>query len=65
MDELLDRVMTEEGREGFVVEFADGQMVKIKTSWYLARHAWVTDQKKQLKPGDVELDLDLLQVSDD
>ena len=27
-----------EGIEGFVVRLADGQMIKIKTDWYLVRH---------------------------
>jgi RNA ligase len=35
---LSDHVGALEGREGFVVRFADGHMLKLKTPWYLRIH---------------------------
>lgn len=45
---LKDRCMTEKGREGYVIQFSDGQLVKMKTWWYLEQHAgW--QQKEPLR----------------
>jgi len=38
LEELRERCKSEKGREGYVVEFADGQLVKMKTLWYLHQH---------------------------
>lgn len=35
---LMEKKKTEEGREGWIVHLDDGQMLKIKTQWYLDRH---------------------------
>jgi len=35
LDDLLEKAKTKKDIEGWVVEFEDGQMVKIKTDWYL------------------------------
>ncbi len=42
IDALLDKAQTEQGIEGWVVQFEDGDMVKIKTKWYLDLHHVVT-----------------------
>lgn len=39
---LLDAAKTREGVEGWIVQFADGEMVKVKTEWYLKRHRAMT-----------------------
>ena len=39
---MLDAADTYENIEGWVIQFADGEMVKIKTSWYLKRHRCMT-----------------------
>jgi len=38
LDELLEKAKTEENKEGWVLMFDDGQMVKIKTAWYFNLH---------------------------
>jgi len=38
LDELIERSKTEEDKEGWVVRFNDGQMIKIKTHWYWSLH---------------------------
>lgn len=43
-EDLLSQCKTLEGREGFVVRFADGQTIKMKTEWYLFRHGCRHDQ---------------------
>jgi RNA ligase len=40
--DLLEQAKTEEGIEGWVVQFEDGNMVKIKTDWYMLRHRAMT-----------------------
>ena len=37
--DILQRIATEEGIEGYVIQFKDGNMVKLKTPWYLQLHA--------------------------
>jgi RNA ligase len=39
---LLDLAKTVEGVEGWVVQFENGDMVKLKTDWYLKRHRAMT-----------------------
>jgi RNA ligase len=39
---MLDAVNTREGIEGWVIQFEDGNMVKVKTKWYLERHRAMT-----------------------
>lgn len=46
LEELVAKQQTEEGIEGFVVTFEDGQMIKIKTKWYMDRHR-VLDKSTQ------------------
>ena len=38
LDNLIEKSKVEEDREGWVVEFEDGQMIKIKTDWYFNLH---------------------------
>jgi len=38
LDELIEKSKTEENKEGWVVIFEDGQMIKIKTQWYIVKH---------------------------
>jgi T4 RnlA family RNA ligase len=38
LDELIERAKVEKDREGWVVEFDDGTMVKVKTNWYWNLH---------------------------
>jgi len=38
LDELIEKAKTEDNKEGWVVMFEDGQMVKIKTAWYFNLH---------------------------
>lgn len=38
LEELMELVKTTENKEGWVVEFEDGSLVKIKTAWYCVRH---------------------------
>lgn len=46
LDELMKMKETEEGYEGFVVTFSDGQMAKIKLDSYLALHGVVTELRE-------------------
>jgi len=39
---MLEAAKTREGIEGWIVQFSDGNMVKIKTDWYLLRHRAMT-----------------------
>lgn len=39
---LFDLSQTLEGKEGWVIQFEDGNMVKLKTKWYLERHRAMT-----------------------
>jgi T4 RnlA family RNA ligase len=43
LDDLLLRCETETDREGYVVRFTDGQMVKLKTAWYCELHGLCTE----------------------
>lgn len=44
---LLDSLETMEGAEGYVVQFKNGDMVKIKCPWYLRYHRSVTFQRER------------------
>lgn len=39
---LLAKLQAEEGKEGYVIQFVDGDMVKLKTPWYINLHHSVT-----------------------
>lgn len=39
---MMEAAKTREGIEGWVVQFADGNMIKVKTEWYLLRHRAMT-----------------------
>lgn len=39
---LLELAKTVEGIEGWVIQFEDGEMVKLKTAWYMERHKCMT-----------------------
>lgn len=39
---LLEAAKTREGVEGWIVQFENGEMVKVKTEWYLKRHRAMT-----------------------
>lgn len=43
LDELIERAKVEENKEGWVVLFEDGQLVKIKTDWYFKLHGLRTE----------------------
>jgi T4 RnlA family RNA ligase len=38
LNELIELTKTQEDKEGWVIEFEDGQMIKIKTEWYFNLH---------------------------
>jgi len=42
VDALLKAAKTREGVEGWVIQFEGGEMVKLKTEWYLKRHRAMT-----------------------
>lgn len=42
LDEILDKLSDMRDQEGYVVQFADGDMVKIKCPWYLRLHRSIT-----------------------
>lgn len=42
MDHMLELAKTIEGVEGWVLQFENGDMVKLKTQWYLERHRAMT-----------------------
>jgi RNA ligase len=44
---ILDYLGTVEGVEGWVVQFADGDMLKLKTKWYLDRHHCMTALRRR------------------
>jgi len=68
LDELIERSKTEEDKEGWVVEFEDGQMIKIKTEWYFNLHGirtmnvfredWVIKNYLEQKLDDIISQLD-------
>jgi RNA ligase len=39
---MLEAAETREGVEGWVIQFEDGNMVKLKTKWYMERHRIMT-----------------------
>jgi RNA ligase len=39
---LLTKLQDEEGKEGYIIQFGDGEMVKLKTPWYINLHHSVT-----------------------
>jgi T4 RnlA family RNA ligase len=43
LDELIERCKTEENKEGYVIKFFDGTLIKIKTDWYFKLHGIRTD----------------------
>lgn len=43
LEELIAKSKTEENIEGWVVQFEDGQLIKIKTEWYFDRHGLRTE----------------------
>ena len=43
LDQLIKKSESETGREGWVITFENGQMIKIKTSEYMALHGLLTD----------------------
>jgi RNA ligase len=42
VQKMLDAAKTREDIEGWIVQFEDGNMVKVKTEWYLKRHRAMT-----------------------
>lgn len=38
---------TVEGIEGWIFQFEDGEMVKVKTKWYMDRHGLMTDMRER------------------
>lgn len=38
LDELIEKSKTEENKEGWVIQFKDGTLLKIKTKWYFNLH---------------------------
>lgn len=47
LEDLMQRAETEENIEGWVVTLEDGQMIKIKTKWYLALHGLATEGTRE------------------
>lgn len=43
LDELINMAKESKDKEGWVVEFEDGQMIKIKTDWYFNMHSIRTE----------------------
>jgi T4 RnlA family RNA ligase len=43
IDDLIERAQNELGKEGWIITFDNGQMIKIKTSEYMALHGLLTD----------------------
>lgn len=43
IDELISLAQTTKDKEGWVIEFEDGAMVKVKTAWYFTSHKLMTD----------------------
>ena len=43
LDDLIEKSKTEAEREGWIVQFDNDHMVKIKTDWYCQRHGLLTD----------------------
>lgn len=49
LDELILKAKTETDKEGWVIEFEDGQMLKIKTSWYFMMHSYRDNSYRENK----------------
>jgi len=74
LDELIAKAEVEEDKEGWVVEFMDGQMVKIKTAWYFNLHGirttnvfredWVIKNYLEEKLDDIVAQLDYIEDED-
>jgi RNA ligase len=47
LDHLLDKLETDEGMEGYVIQFKNGDMVKVKCPWYIRYHRSVTFQRER------------------
>ena len=45
--ELLDLARSVEGFEGWVLQFEDGTLLKLKTQWYLDRHHYMTELRER------------------
>lgn len=68
LDELIEKSKVEENKEGWVVEFDDGQLIKIKTEWYFNLHGirtmnifredWVIKNYLEEKLDDITAQLD-------
>lgn len=43
LDDLIELSKTEADKEGWIVQFDNDHMVKIKTQWYIDRHGLLTD----------------------
>lgn len=43
LDDLIEKSKTETGREGWIITFKNGKMIKIKTSEYISLHGLLTD----------------------
>lgn len=43
LDDLIDLSHSVEDKEGWIIEFANGLFIKIKTSWYVSLHGLLTD----------------------
>lgn len=44
LDDLITIKDIIEGKEGWIIQFENGKMVKLKTSWYIDRHRLFTDE---------------------
>lgn len=44
LDDLIELAKVEEDKEGWIVQFENGKMAKIKTGWYCDRHKLFTDE---------------------
>lgn len=46
-EHLIEAIEHAEGIEGYVIQFASGDMVKLKTPWYLNRHYHMTELRRR------------------
>jgi RNA ligase len=46
-EQMLEAAKTREDIEGWVIQFDDGEMVKIKTEWYMRRHRVMTSLRER------------------
>ena len=56
LDELMELRETLEDVEGWVIKFTDGQMVKLKTEWYVEKHGLMDDLDQENKIIEMILD---------